>query len=197
MPRIEVIHPKRLFGAYPLFGAQTRTIHHNDPSALDIVDTRLSDESFSITGHCYLPDEYPSELPARPSSTWPDNDDVKNLSSFPGYVPLITRRIGFVHDRREHSSLPPAHLVIGPLGSPGAMMGIGMKVDTGDMKGKLTRVFDSVDEGVRFVCEQDNSDFPFVLLQVDHEYAILPPGWRIKSAIRRGQEKIRKWWRKN
>jgi hypothetical protein len=75
-------------------------------------------------------------------------------------------------------------------------MGIGMKVDTGDMKGKLTRVFDSVDEGVRFVCEQDNSDFPFVLLQVDHEYAILPLDWRIKSAIRRGQERIRKWCRK-
>lgn len=63
-------------------------------------------------------------------------------------------------------------------------MGIGMKVDTGDMKGKLTKVFGLVDEGARFVCEQDNNNSPFVLLQVDYEYAILPPGWRMKLAIR-------------
>jgi hypothetical protein len=191
MPRIEVIHPKRLFGAYPLFGAQTQTIHHSDPSALDIIDTHLSDESFSITGHCYLPDEYPFELPARPSSNWPD--DIRDLASHPGYVPLVTHRVGLFHNKKEHSTLPPAHLVLGLFGGLGAMIGVGTKVQTGGAKGKLTKVFGLVDEGVCFVCKQDDHDSPFVLLQVDYEYAILPPGWRMKLAIRRGQKKVKKW----
>jgi len=76
------------------------------------------------------------------------------------------------------------------------MMGVGMKVQTSGMKGELTKVFDLVDEGVRFVCEQDDPDSPFALLQVDYEYSILPPFWKMKLASRQGLQRMMKSWRK-
>jgi hypothetical protein len=75
------------------------------------------------------------------------------------------------------------------------MMGIGMKINTRDVKGELRKVFDIVDEGVRFVCQRDNGG-PFALLQVEYEYAKLPFAWKMKLLCRRVWQGMKKRCRK-
>ena len=74
-------------------------------------------------------------------------------------------------------------------------MGIGMKINTRDVKGELREVFDIVDEGVRFVCQRDDGG-PFALLQVEYEYAKLPFAWKMKLVCRQNWRGIKKWCRK-
>jgi hypothetical protein len=204
MQQIDVIHPKRLFAAHSLFGNNVQTIYQGNKrgiGALDVIvkNDHLSDKSFhfDLKDHFFIP-EHPLELPARPSSllTSPDLDNIKDPPSFPDYIPLVTYRIGFLYDRREDATLPPPHTVVGLLGDPQVLLGVGMKVDTGEIVGRLTKVFGLVDGGVRFALEQDDLNFPFALLQVEYEYAKLPPLWKMKLLSRRGWQGIKKWCRK-
>jgi hypothetical protein len=91
----------------------------------------------------------------------------------------------------EYSSQQTAHRIIRPIRSLGVTMGVGMKIVTSGVKGKLVEVFDLEDEGVRFICQQDDGS-PFVLLQIEYEYAKLPFSWRMKSfgrRVRQGKKK--------
>ena len=187
---------KRLVDALPSFSAPLGTIDNvPDDDASTIKGRRNSSVDFSFFQNLNFSEEHPPELPARPSSTWPDGDDILDLPSFPGHVPLVTHNIGFIYRHTEYSNQQTAHLVIGPIGSPGAMMGIGMKINTRDVKGELRDVFDIVDDGVRFVCRQDDGG-PFALLQVEYEYAKLPFAWKMKLLRHRVWQGIKKWCRK-
>jgi hypothetical protein len=75
------------------------------------------------------------------------------------------------------------------------MMGIGMKINTRDVKGELREVFDIVDEGVLFLCQRDNGG-PFALLQIEYKYAKLPFAWKTKLLGRRVWQRIKKWCKK-
>jgi hypothetical protein len=187
---------KRLIDALPLVGAQLGTVDNvPDDDASTIKGRRNSSVDFLFFQNLNFSEEHPSELPARPSSTWPGGDDILDLPSFPGYVPLVTHDIGFIYRQTGYSDQQTAHLVISPIGSPGAMMGIGMKINTRDVKGELREVFDLVDEGVHFMCQRDNGG-PFALLQVEYEYAKLPFAWKMKLHCRRVRQGIKKRCRK-
>lgn len=189
---------KRLVDTLPLFSAQLRTADDvPDDDTSTIKGHRISSVDFSFFDNLNFSEDHPPELelPARPSSTWPNDDHILDLPSFPGYVPLVTREIGFIYRQTEYSNQQTAHLVIGPIRSPGAMMGTGMKISTRGVKGELKEVFDLVDEGVRFVCQRDNGG-PFALLQIEYKYAKLPPFWKLKLLFRRGWQGTKKLCRK-
>ena len=189
---------KRLVDALPLFSAQLGTVDDvPEDDASTIRGHRISSVDISFFDNLNFSEEHPPELelPARPSSTWPNGDYILDLPSFPGYVPLVTREIGFIYRQMEYSNQQTAHLVIGPIGSPGVMMGIGMKIETRGVKGELVKVYALVDKGVHFVCQRDNGG-PFALLQVEYEYAKLPFAWKMKLLCRQSWRGTKKWCRK-
>jgi hypothetical protein len=187
---------KRLIGARPSVSAQLGTIDNvPDDDASTIKGRRNSSVDISVFDNLDFSEEYPPELPARPSSTWPDSNDISDLPSFLGYVPLVTRNVGFIYHHTEYSNQWTTHLVIGPIGSPGVMMGTGMKINTSGVKGELREVFDIVDGCVRFMCRRDDGG-PFALFQVEYEYAKLPFGWKMKSLYYQVLRGIKKWCRK-
>jgi hypothetical protein len=189
---------KRLINTLPLFSAKLRETNDvPDDDASTIKDHRIPSIDGSLFDYLNFSENHPHELdlPPRPSSTWPDGNNILDLSSFSGYVPLVTHNIGFIYRRMEYSDQQTAHLVIGLIQSPGAMMGVGMKISTRGVKGELTEVFDLVDEGVRFVCQRDNGE-PFTLLQIEYEYAKLPFLWKMKSFCHRVRQEKKKWCKK-
>jgi hypothetical protein len=187
---------KRLVDALPLFSAQLRTVDDiPEDDASTIKGRRFSSIDISVFDNLNFSEEHPPELPARPSSSWANGDDILDLPSFPGYVPLVTEYIGRIYHPMEYSNQQVAHRIISPIGSLGVMVGIGMKIVTSGVKGELVEVHALVDEGVRFVCQQDNGS-PYVLLQIEYEYAKLPFLWKMKLFRRRVQQGKKKWYRK-
>ena len=187
---------KRLVNACPLPSAQLGTVDDvPEDDASTIKGHRASSIDISIFDNLNFSEEHPPELPARPSSSWPGGDHILDLSFFPGYIPLVTENIDYIYHPTEYSNRQTAHLVIKPIGSLEAMIGVGMKIETRGVKGELVKVHSLVDEGVRFVCQQDDGN-PFVLLQVEYECAKLPSFWKMKSLSRRGWQGIKKWCRK-
>jgi hypothetical protein len=187
---------KRLVNAHPLLSTQLGTVDDiPEDDASTIKGHRASSIDVFIFDNLNFSEEHPPELPARPSSSWPGGDHILDLLSFPGYIPLVTENIDYIYHPMEYSNWQTAHLVIKPIGSLEAMIGVGMKIETRGVKGKLVKVHSLVDEGVRFMCQQDNGN-PFVLLQVEYEYAKLPFLWRMKLFGHWVQQKGKKWCRK-
>ena len=187
---------KRLVNTRPLLSAQLRTVDDvPEDDASTIKGRRVSSIDISVFDNLNFSEEHLPELPARPSSSWPGGDHVLDLPSFPGYVPLVTENIDYIYHPTEYSNRQTAHLVIKPIGSLEAMIGVGMKIETRAAKGELVKVYSLEDEGVRFMCQQDNGR-PFILLQIEYECAKLPFFWRMKLFGRQVQQGKKKWYRK-
>jgi hypothetical protein len=156
-----------------------------------IQDNRhFSDISLDKLPHFYIrpSQEFP---PARASSPLPPNNKYEVPSK--GTAELMLYHIGFVYYRKQFP-LPTAHQLLGILNTPKEAIGIGLEINTVELRGSVTGVEGLEDGKVHFIVERFNSKRPTALLEVAVQYTRLSLWWKLRAAYWKRSEKVKHWF---